>query len=222
MKPRCSTPTRRGPGRPRDDALTARRQDEILCKAASVFAEHGYRQTDVQAIADGLGLAKGTIYRYFNSKECLFLATVDKGMRCLSERVNAAADEADDSLLEIEHAICAYLAFFDEHPHLVELLIQERAEFKDRKKPTYFEHRDANIGRWQRLISHLIEEGRIRRAPVDRVLDVISDLLYGTIFTNHFAGRRRSLEQQAADILDVIFHGILSERERAQRCSEKG
>jgi len=31
----------------------------------------------------------------------------------------------------------------------VELLILERAEFRDRKKPTYFEHRDAHVHRWR-------------------------------------------------------------------------
>ena len=34
----------------------------------------------------------------------------------------------------------AYLEFFDDEPHVVELLILERAEFK-RRKSTYFDHR---------------------------------------------------------------------------------
>jgi hypothetical protein len=114
-------------------------------------------------------------------------------------------------------ALEAYLAFFDEHPQFVELLIQERALFKDRKKPTYFEHRERNIGRWQALLSQLIEEGRLRRMPAEKIMDVVNDLVYGTMFTNYFTGRRRSFQEQAQDILDVVFYGILSDQERQRR-----
>ena len=50
--------------------------------------------------------------------------------------------------------------------------------------------------------------------PVERITDVIGDLVYGTMFTNYFTGPRKPPEAQAQDILDVVFHGILSESER--------
>jgi hypothetical protein len=65
----------------------------------------------------------------------------------------------------------------------------------------------------------LIGEGRIRDIPVERITDVISDLVYGTMFTNYFTGPRKSFEEQAQDILDIVFFGILSDRER-QRLGE--
>jgi hypothetical protein len=49
------------------------------------------------------------------------------------------------------------------------------------------------------------------------VHDVVGDLLYGTIFTNYFAGRRKSLEQQTADVLDVLLHGLLTPEELQRR-----
>ena len=53
--------------------------------------------------------------------------------------------------------------------------------------------------------------------PVERITTVFIDLAYGTIFTNHFTGRCRALEDQARDILDVVFHGILGESERGSK-----
>lgn len=205
-----STPEKRGPGRPRDVELPARRREQILRSAAELFARNGYRNTEVQTIADHLGVAKGTIYNYFESKRTLFLATVDQGMRELSAQVHGATDDESDPIRRITVGVQSYLAFFDEHPLFVELLIQERAEFKDRTKPTYFQHRDANIDRWREYYQSLIDRGLVRDIPVDRILDVINDLLYGTIFTNYHAGRRQSLQRQAQDILDVFFHGILT------------
>jgi hypothetical protein len=56
----------------------------------------------------------------------------------------------------------------------------------------------------------------VRGVPVERVLDVLGDLMYGTMFTNHFAGRRKPFAAQAEDILDIFFNGILSDKERGR------
>ncbi len=53
--------------------------------------------------------------------------------------------------------------------------------------------------------------------PVDRIRDVFSQCLYGTVFTNYFAGPQKSPETQAEEIIDIVFRGILSDAERAAR-----
>ncbi len=198
------------------EALCARRREQILDVAAGLFAQRGYSETDTQFLAETLNVGKGTLYRYFPSKRELFLAVADRAMRKLREQVDAAIDPVEEPLERMRHGIRAYLTFFAEHPEFVELLIQERAQFKDRKKPTYFEHREANASRWRALYRSLIDQGRIRDIPVERISDVISDLLYGTMFTNYFTGPRKSTDAQTQDILDIVFHGILSDSERQQ------
>jgi AcrR family transcriptional regulator len=168
-------------------------------------------------LADQLKVGKGTLYRYFPSKRDLFLAAADRGMRRLCGYIDQSIAEIHDPPERIAVVVRSYLMFFAEHPELCELLIHERALFKDRKKPTYIEYRDANRERLRVLYRSYIAEGQIRDMPVDRILDVLGDLLYGTMFTNYFSGRQTSLETQAQDILDVIFHGILSEAGRQRR-----
>jgi AcrR family transcriptional regulator len=185
-----------------------------------LFAEHGYTDTDTEMLIKKLQVGKGTLYRYFSSKRELFLAAADRVMRLMRQCIDSSIEDIDEPFERIAVAIRAFLDFFAEHPEYVELLIQERAQFKDRKKPTYFEHREANIKRWQALYQTLIEAGRIRKMPVERITDVISNLLYGTMFTNYFTGSSKAVEEQARDILDVVFHGILSETERQQERSD--
>jgi AcrR family transcriptional regulator len=196
-------------------------RERILATAAEVFARDGYQDTDLQVVADALGIGKASVYRRFPSKQELFLAAVDDGMRRMKQNVDAAIERVEDPLEQISVAVVAYLAFFDAEPRLAELLILERARFKDRKKPTYFEHREANIHRWRALYERLMLEGKLRRMPVDRITDVLSNLVYGTMFTNHFAGRTKPFEQQAADILDVFFHGVLAERTAGERTRKR-
>lgn len=192
------------------------RREEILEAATKLFAEHGFSDTVTQVLVERLQIGKGTLYRYFPSKRDLFLAAVDRVMRRLRERVDFVIAGIDDPLDRVAHAIGAYLAFFAEHPEFVELLVQERAQFKDRKKPTYFEHQDNNVVRWRTLFRSLIAAGRVREMPVERITDIINNLVYGTMFTNYFSGQQKPSEQQTRDILDVVHLGILSESERRQ------
>lgn len=200
----------RKPGRPKVEGLPERRQEEILAAATDEFARRGYAGTDLEVVAHRLDMGKGTVYRYFPSKEALFQAAADRGMRMLNERTNAEASKTPDPLEKIIRATHVYLRFFDEHPQFVELFVQERAQFRDRARPTYFAHRDRNLGPWRLLLKSLIDAGVIRRIPVDRITDVFNSALYGAIFTNYFEGRRRHPDLQAKEILDVILHGILA------------
>ena len=205
---------KRQPGRPPDEALQERRRRGILKVAAAIFAKHGFAATDVQWIADRLKISKGTIYRYFPSKEKLFLSTVEQGVFRVREHIDAARRAAKDKVEEIRAAVIAYLQFFKNNPELVELFVQERAEFKERRQAIYFQHRDVRRGPWREHFAELIAEGRIRPMPVERVMDVLGDVLYGTILTNHFSGRQKPFESQAQDVLDVFFNGVLTEKGR--------
>src|SRR6185369_743 len=99
--------------------------EAIIEAAARLFSELGYDSCEMNRVAAKLRVAKGTLYLYFESKEKLFCECVDDGMRRLQQAVREAADTESDSLDKISSAIRAYLKFFDEHPHYVELLIQE-------------------------------------------------------------------------------------------------
>jgi AcrR family transcriptional regulator len=196
------------------DRRTQRRQ-AIMEAAAKLFADLGYSSCEMERVTSELGIAKGTLYLYFPAKQELFFACVDLGMKQMQQAVLAAADSASDPFDCIARAIRAYLAFFELHPHYVELLIQERAIFKDRKQPTYFEYRQANRGKWRQIYVNLIAAGRLRAdLSPDRIVDTIGALLYGTMFTNHFVGRPVPLEEQAQTILEIVFRGLLSEDQR--------
>lgn len=194
---------------PEESSRRAERRQSIIEAAAKQFATHGYNDCDMECVAAKAGIGKGTLYLYFPGKQELFFACVDLGMKQMQAAVNAAAEAASEPFEKIDRGIRAYLNFFDGHPEYVELLIQERAIFRDRVRPTYFEYRDANRGPWRKLYVDLAAAGRLRTdVPVERILDTIGSLVYGTMFTNHFIGRTITLDEQHQAILAVIMRGI--------------
>lgn len=190
--------------------VLSERQHAILNVAARIFAERGFARTDVQLIADEAKVGKGTVYRNFGTKEELFLAAVDREIRGLTEVLVEASERQSNALESVKAAIRSYLAYFDSRSYAVELLIIERAKFRNRNASTYFRYVESLRDYWENLMSRLIEEGTFRELSAHRTFDLISDVLYGTIFTNQFADRHESYEEQAESVIDMLMNGFLA------------
>lgn len=81
------------------------RHDAILAAAERLLVDHPGRMPNVADVAAEAGLAKGTVYLYFPSKDELLLAVhereVDGFFRALSERLEAPEAVGADDLLEL-------------------------------------------------------------------------------------------------------------------------
>jgi AcrR family transcriptional regulator len=219
IPPELPVEAKPGPGRPKNPELEARRRAQILEVAARVFAAHGFANTQVQTIANHVGVGNGTIYRYFPTKDQLFLAAVERGLQELTAERVRVLELSLDPLDIIVEAVRTYLDFFRRRPEMAELFIQERAAFPHHHRPLYFATRedDEQTCKHTAFFRRLIEGGRVRPMPFERLFSVIGDLLYGTILTNLLSGRPADPESQARDVADVILNGILTDGERAKR-----
>ena len=68
------------------------RRQRIVAAAMRHFAEHGYRGARVEDIAHEVGVAKGTVFLDFSSKESLFLAAYERAVDLLPAWLDAPAD----------------------------------------------------------------------------------------------------------------------------------
>ena len=210
-----NTTENRKPGRPKDPELEARRKAQILDTAARVFATYGFANTQVQTIANHIGVGNGTVYRYFPTKEQLFLSAVERGLKELEAEMDAVLSQPLDGPELMRLAIRTYLGFFHRRPEMAELFIQERAAFPHHHRPLYFVTKDDEMEcKHQAFFTRLVESGVIRPIPRERFFSVIGDLLYGTILTNLLANRPADPDAQADDVLDVILNGLLAREEQ--------
>ena len=193
----------------RPDEAHSRRSDEILAAAVELFARQGFAATEVQQIADRAGVGKGTVYRHFTNKDKLFLAAADLGLRRLKDAVNQSSVGQVSALDRLRAGVVAFLQFFRDHPEFVDLMIQERAHFRDRQSPTFFGRKDDEMTcRWREEFHDLIRAGVLRPLPVEHLMDFIEQSLFGAVLV-HFLGKRDPAT--AADgerTADLILNGI--------------
>ena len=80
------------------------KRQAILDQAIRTFSELGFRGTDVQVIADGAGVGKGTVYRYFRSKEELFWATTYEMLERMDRHIIAAMENVQGACAKLQAA----------------------------------------------------------------------------------------------------------------------
>lgn len=193
------------------------REREILSASIRHFARRGFAQTDVQEIADAVGVGKGTVYRHFGNKEQLFLAAARFARNRVMDQVDAAALSAATPLEHWRRGMCAFFKFFDENPDVVEMLIEERAISRGQRVATFFEKSGERSERWRGVFQQLVDQGILRHLSFEQIEQAISRYLFGTLFVNYFAGRPAPLALQAEEVFDVLFRGLAAQPQGAHR-----
>jgi AcrR family transcriptional regulator len=77
---------------------TEQRRAEILQAAMELFSSKGFNETTMEEVATAAGVAKGTVYLYFQSKEHLLLALKREFMQGLTDAVTGIVAEAIEQL----------------------------------------------------------------------------------------------------------------------------
>jgi len=68
-------------------------REAILTAAADVFGRLGYAQAKIADIAEAAGVAAGTVYNYFENKEAVFAAIVERGRLDMVQRLDVASTD---------------------------------------------------------------------------------------------------------------------------------
>ena len=186
-----------------------RRKEQILAVAKTVFAQHGYRRTKTQQIAETLKVGKGTLYRYFDDKKSLFLAVFEHGMKQLRATMRAKIDPISDPRKKIITAVRTYFEFFDNNRELIEITMQVRSEFKDDYQRSSVLLYNDYIVRIQENLRRGVQMGIFEQVDVEKTADAMSDLLQGTLqsfYTRRPTGR---LTDRAEAVASLMLHGLV-------------
>lgn len=144
----------------RRESKKLKHRQAILRAANELFSSKDYRETTMQDIADRAGLAKGTLYLYFRSKEELYLTVCVQGVSGFGEnleKVRAAARGVEE---KIRAVYLAYIRHSLEQPAVFRVLRDTFLEQVRRNlSPATIREVSNIIGDWLRNESELVREG---------------------------------------------------------------
>src|SRR5215210_3102608 len=175
-----------GEGKAPRTARGERTLRKILDAAREEFGEHGFSDTSIVGITQRAGVALGTFYTYFDSKESVFQALVRDMSAQVRDHVAPALQDASDALDGERRALESFLQFARKHRHVYRII--DEAEFVE---PAGFrEHYETTA---RRIAARLIagrEAGEVNASYSDEELEILA---WGIMGANVFLGLRYSV-----------------------------
>lgn len=132
------------------------KRDRILDAAIRVFAEKGYAGARVADVARAAGVADGTIYLYFDSKDALLIAIFEEKMERIITVAEAELTTMDDPVERLGYFIRHHIEAVDANPDLAEVMLVE-LRFSDKFLKEY---EPALLWRYMTLLSGIISSGQ--------------------------------------------------------------
>ena len=156
---------------------------KILNAAREEFGERGFSESSIVGITQRAGVALGTFYTYFESKEGLFQALVRDMSAQVRDEVGPALAGATDSLDGERRALEAFLRFAHDHRDIYRII--DESEFVE--PDAYREHYETTATRIAARLSAARDAGEINGDFSDQDLDALA---WGMMGANVFLGLR--------------------------------
>jgi TetR/AcrR family fatty acid metabolism transcriptional regulator len=185
------------------------KREAILKAATQVFARRGFFQSQVADVARAAGVAAGTVYLYFRSKDDLLVSLFERTMREAIAEGRAALEGVDDPRERLRRVARLHLERLGRDRDLAvvfQVELRQSTKFMEQFSSTH-------LREYLGLIRDALAQGQVTgqfRQDVNPT--VAAKLFFGALdemATNWMLSRRRySLAAQADTIVDLFINGV--------------
>ena len=156
---------------------------KILDAARLEFGENGFSESSIVAITQRAGVALGTFYTYFDSKEAVFQALVKDMSAQVRDHVAPAFKDAEDALDGERRALASFLQFARTHRDVYRII--DEAEFVD--PAAYRDHYETTAKRIAARFAAARDKGELSSDLSDDDIEIIA---WASMGANVFLGLR--------------------------------
>jgi TetR/AcrR family fatty acid metabolism transcriptional regulator len=197
-------------GRNSSVKVTAIDKHELILRAATkVFAQNGYFNSKVADIASEAGVADGTVYLYFKSKEDILHSIFDRAMEDFIAEGRKQLAELKDAREKLQKIAHLHLNLLSQDRNLaVVFQVELRSSTKFME-----EFSAAGFAEYLKTIKEIFEEGQQKGLlRSDLNAKVCAKIFYGALdemATNWILSKNPyPLEPMADAVIDVFFNGV--------------
>jgi TetR/AcrR family transcriptional regulator, repressor for uid operon len=184
-------------------------REKIIQAAIESFAQTGFDKTKIEDIAKRLGLSKGTIYLYFNSKEDLFLAICEHYVKVMRDQQHSAIfSKKEDLVLDSEHFYENFRRLEQGKDRVMLEMVVESSRNSRLKKGMY-EHRLKVYDAVAEHLNRQIEKGFIKKGIDVNGLASAFVALYAGLTVSKMLGISEASNKKAwAAMVRAVMEGI--------------
>ena len=178
---------------------------QIIEAAVRVFSRNGYYNSRVSDIAKEAGVASGTIYLYFKTKDAILVTLFREKMAAWVAHVWAEIAGEPDAVAKIRRLVALHFGVLENDPALAEVV---QVELRQGHK--FFRGASAHeVSAYFELIGSILAEGQVAGAiRRDLPLKIATKVLFGAmdqVATSWVLGKRQYRLTDAADAVAAVF-----------------
>ncbi len=177
--------------------------------ALDEFSERGFHATTIESIAERAGIAKGTVYRYFKTKDALFTALKEDTISEFVELARVDLSREKDVLKIIESVIRMYLSFFEKNSAFYKVIVQEQRDFGREFSEKFINELILALPGLKRRCWQASRMGRLKQMNYFTVFYGIIGFLNGVIQKWLHEGGEGSLLDDIETVKELLFYGIV-------------
>ena len=183
-------------------------KDNIIATAQGTFRKYGFRKTTMDEIAHATGKTKSTMYYYFESKEEVFKAVVEKEVTQLRSEILEAVNEKSGAKQKLEAYIFTRMKGFRKLGNLYELLKDEflsNLEFAEKIRTVYDKNETESL---TQIVQEGIENKEFKNLNASLTARTIVIAMKGLEAPALIENDMDVFMKEIGDMLNILFYGI--------------
>jgi AcrR family transcriptional regulator len=183
---------------------------KIFETAMTLFAKKVYEGTSVEEITATVGVAKGTLYYHFTSKEEIYNFLIDEGMKLLYNSIEIKTANLVDPISKLKAVIIIQLKVIMKYDEFITILLSQI--WGNEPRHQYFRK---YIYEYINIVKGIIEEGINAKKIKHGNSELIASMIFGAICSINIHKKKMNgdldLVQLSNDIVEYAINGIVKQ-----------
>ena len=172
---------------------------KIFETSMKLFAEKGYDATSIEEITANVGVAKGTLYYHFSSKEEIFQFLIEEGVKLLKNSVEIKTEKLESSIDKIKAVVLIEIKVLVKYEDFMTIVLSEIWGNGPRSilcKKYVFEY--------IQMIEKIVENGINKKEIIDGDKNVIASGIFGFTCSSLIYKMRKDKEINVQELYSEI------------------
>lgn len=182
---------------------------KIFETSMKLFAEKGYDATSIEDITATVGVAKGTLYYHFSSKEEIFEFLIGEGVKLLKNSIEIKTEKLDNAIDKIKAIVLIELKVLVKYEDFMTIVLSEIWGSGPRSKlcKNY-------VFDYIQLIEKIVKEGIEKKEIIEGDANVIASGIFGFTCSSLIYKMRRGKEINIPELYAEIERTFLRKLKR--------
>ena len=180
---------------------------KIFETSMKLFAEKGYDATSIEEITATVGVAKGTLYYHFSSKEEIFNFLIEEGIKLLQNSIDIKTSKHSYYIDKIKAIILIQIKIVAKYEDIITIILSQFWGKEARNKKCQEQVYDY-IGKIEHIVQEGIEKGAIKKGDTRAIASEIYGLICSTLVYKKREGEQMDIMKLYHEYENTVVNGL--------------